>query len=70
MDEGGAGQQAGLGRRARGGGGDSATIWRDRRGRRHGDALGGVHGGVTTGVGAWGDAETPLTVISGKDLGR
>ena len=24
---------------------------------------GGVHGGVATGVGAWGDAETPLIVI-------
>ena len=63
-------QQAGLGRRTRGGDVDSATIWRGRRGRRHGDALGGVHGVVTTGVGAWGDAETPLTVIGRKLLER
>ena len=65
-----AGQQAGLGRRTRGGDGEAATIWRVRRGRRHGGALGGVHGGVATRVGALGHAEAPLTVIGRKVLGR
>jgi hypothetical protein len=42
---------------------------RDRWGRRLGGALGGGHGGVATGGGAWGDIEAPLISIKGKVLG-